>query len=151
MTIKVGIQGRIILGPLGAPGPVEVPMRIALVREGVEPRTIWTKLYRVPVNVPPGQSNVPFVQVEEDITFPTPRPAELEAYIVYVGFDPTADSLHVGSLVPVMGMAWLQREGHTPIALVGGGTGMVGDPSGKREERSDCGIARPGSRAEDCE
>jgi tyrosyl-tRNA synthetase len=53
----------------------------------------------------------------------------------YVGFDPTADSLHVGSLVPVMGMAWLQREGHTPIALVGGGTGMVGDPSGKRNER----------------
>jgi tyrosyl-tRNA synthetase len=53
----------------------------------------------------------------------------------YVGFDPTADSLHVGSLVPVMGLAWLQREGHTPIALVGGGTGMVGDPSGKREER----------------
>jgi tyrosyl-tRNA synthetase len=53
----------------------------------------------------------------------------------YVGFDPTADSLHVGNLVPVMGMAWLQREGHTPIALVGGGTGMVGDPSGKRVER----------------
>ena len=43
----------------------------------------------------------------------------------YVGFDPTADSLHVGSLVPVMGLAWLQRSGHTPIALVGGGTGMV--------------------------
>ncbi|HUR94356.1 MAG TPA: tyrosine--tRNA ligase [Gemmatimonadales bacterium] len=53
----------------------------------------------------------------------------------YAGFDPTADSLHVGNLVPVMGMAWLQRLGHTPIALVGGGTGMVGDPSGKREER----------------
>jgi tyrosyl-tRNA synthetase len=53
----------------------------------------------------------------------------------YVGFDPTADSLHVGNLVPVMGMAWLQRLGHTPIALVGGGTGMVGDPSGKRSER----------------
>jgi tyrosyl-tRNA synthetase len=53
----------------------------------------------------------------------------------YVGFDPTSDSLHVGSLVPVMGLAWLQRHGHTPIALVGGGTGMVGDPSGKREER----------------
>ena len=53
----------------------------------------------------------------------------------YVGFDPTADSLHVGSLVPTMGLAWLQRFGHTPIALVGGGTGMVGDPSGKREER----------------
>jgi tyrosyl-tRNA synthetase len=53
----------------------------------------------------------------------------------YVGFDPTADSLHAGSLVPVMAMAWLQRLGHVPIALVGGGTGMVGDPSGKRTER----------------
>ena len=53
----------------------------------------------------------------------------------YVGFDPTADSLHVGNLVPVMGLSWLQRSGGTPIALVGGGTGMVGDPSGKRGER----------------
>jgi tyrosyl-tRNA synthetase len=53
----------------------------------------------------------------------------------YVGFDPTADSLHVGSLVPVMGAAWLQRFGHTPIVLIGAGTGMVGDPSGKRGER----------------
>jgi tyrosyl-tRNA synthetase len=53
----------------------------------------------------------------------------------YVGFDPTADSLHVGNLVPVMGLAWLQRCGGRPIVLVGGGTGMVGDPSGKRGER----------------
>lgn len=53
----------------------------------------------------------------------------------YVGFDPTADSLHVGSLVPVMGLAWLQRAGGTPIVLVGAGTAMVGDPSGKRQER----------------
>jgi tyrosyl-tRNA synthetase len=53
----------------------------------------------------------------------------------YIGFDPTADSLHVGSLLPVMGLAWLQRSGGRPIALVGGGTGMVGDPSGKRDER----------------
>lgn len=53
----------------------------------------------------------------------------------YVGFDPTADSLHVGNLVPVMGLAWLQRFGGTPIILVGGGTGLVGDPSGKRAER----------------
>jgi tyrosyl-tRNA synthetase len=53
----------------------------------------------------------------------------------YVGFDPTAESLHVGNLVPVMGLAWLQRHGGTPIVLVGGGTGMVGDPSGKRTER----------------
>jgi len=53
----------------------------------------------------------------------------------YVGFDPTADSLHVGSLLPVIGLAWLQRMGGRPIALVGGGTAMVGDPSGKRDER----------------
>jgi len=53
----------------------------------------------------------------------------------YCGFDPTADSLHVGSLVPVMVLAWLQREGGRPIALVGGGTALVGDPSGKRGER----------------
>lgn len=53
----------------------------------------------------------------------------------YVGFDPTADSLHVGNLVPVMVAAWLQRFGHTPIVLIGAGTGMIGDPSGKREER----------------
>lgn len=53
----------------------------------------------------------------------------------YVGFDPTADSLHVGNLVPVMALAWLQRLGGRPLVIVGGGTGMVGDPSGKRSER----------------
>ena len=53
----------------------------------------------------------------------------------YIGFDPTAPSLHVGSLVPIMGLVHLQRAGHTPIALVGGGTGLVGDPSGKARER----------------
>ncbi len=53
----------------------------------------------------------------------------------YAGFDPTADSLHVGNLVPVMALSWLQRLGGTPIVLVGGGTGMVGDPGGRRSER----------------
>jgi tyrosyl-tRNA synthetase len=53
----------------------------------------------------------------------------------YVGFDPTADSLHIGNLVPVMMLMHWQRAGHTPIALVGGATGMVGDPSGKKAER----------------
>jgi len=53
----------------------------------------------------------------------------------YCGFDPTADSLHVGSLVPIMGLAHLQRAGHKPIVLVGGATGLVGDPSGKTEAR----------------
>jgi tyrosyl-tRNA synthetase len=54
----------------------------------------------------------------------------------YCGFDPTAASLHVGSLLPVLGLVRLQRAGHRPIALVGGGTGMIGDPSGKSAERT---------------
>ncbi len=58
-----------------------------------------------------------------------------EQLSAYAGFDPTAPSLHVGHLVPVMGLAHLQRAGHRPIALVGGGTGMIGDPSGKTAER----------------
>src|SRR5438128_6639308 len=58
-----------------------------------------------------------------------------ERVIAYIGFDPTASSLHVGSLLTVMGLARLQRFGHTPIAIVGGGTGMIGDPSGKSQER----------------
>jgi tyrosyl-tRNA synthetase len=54
----------------------------------------------------------------------------------YAGFDPTAASLHVGSLVPIMGLVHLQRHGHRPYALVGGGTGLIGDPSGKSAERT---------------
>src|SRR6476660_9657425 len=58
-----------------------------------------------------------------------------ERVTAYIGFDPTAPSLHVGSLLTVMGLARLQRFGHAPIAIVGGGTGMIGDPSGKSQER----------------
>jgi len=58
-----------------------------------------------------------------------------ESVSYYVGFDPTADSLHIGHLLPVMAMRWLQLGGHRPIALVGGATAMVGDPSGKTEAR----------------
>lgn len=54
----------------------------------------------------------------------------------YVGFDPTADSLHLGNLVPIMGLAWLQKFGHTPYAILGGATGLIGDPSGKSIERN---------------
>ncbi len=58
-----------------------------------------------------------------------------ETVTAYIGFDPTADSLHVGSLLPIMGLVHLQRHGHRPIAIVGGATAMVGDPSGKTELR----------------
>jgi tyrosyl-tRNA synthetase len=66
-----------------------------------------------------------------------PLGAALSAGVVtgYCGFDPTATSLHVGNLVPVMGLAHLQRAGHRPVVLIGGGTGMIGDPSGKTSER----------------
>jgi tyrosyl-tRNA synthetase len=59
-----------------------------------------------------------------------------ESTTVYIGFDPTADSLHVGSLVPIIILLHLQKFGHKPIALVGGATGMIGDPSGKSKERN---------------
>ena len=59
-----------------------------------------------------------------------------ETLTAYVGFDPTASSLHVGSLLPIMALARLQRFGHSPIAIVGGGTGLIGDPSGKAAERT---------------
>ncbi len=58
-----------------------------------------------------------------------------EPLTAYIGFDPTASSLHVGNLLTLMGLARLQRFGHSPIAIVGGGTGMIGDPSGKSQER----------------
>ena len=58
-----------------------------------------------------------------------------ESITAYIGFDPTASSLHVGNLLTLIGLARLQRFGHTPIAIVGGGTGMIGDPSGKSQER----------------
>jgi len=61
---------------------------------------------------------------------------ESQPTTAYAGFDPTASSLHVGHLLPLMGLARLQRFGHTPIAIVGGGTGMIGDPSGKSQERN---------------
>lgn len=67
---------------------------------------------------------------------------ELEEHFInnmvsaYIGFDPSADSLHVGNLLAIMGLAWLQKLGHKPIALAGGGTGRIGDPSGKSAERN---------------
>jgi tyrosyl-tRNA synthetase len=66
----------------------------------------------------------------------TKEQLEKEMTTAYIGFDPTADSLHIGSLVPIILLVHLQKAGHKPIALVGGATGMVGDPSGKSEERN---------------
>jgi hypothetical protein len=88
MTMRVGIEGRILVGPKGGPGGVNVPLRIALVQEGPQPKPIWSKFYMVPVTVPQGASQAIFSQVEDDLTFAMPPSKNLDNYIVYVGFDP---------------------------------------------------------------
>src|SRR5437016_8749623 len=87
LSIKVGVQGRVILGPMGGPGQVGIPLRYAVVREGPQPKTIVTKFKRISVTVAPSQTHVQFVDVEEGLTFPVPPKPELDAYVVYVGFD----------------------------------------------------------------
>jgi hypothetical protein len=91
MSIKVGVQGRVILGPMGAPGQINVPLRYAVVREGPAPKTVVTKFKRVAVAVPADQTHVQFIDVEEGLSFPLPPKSELDAYVVYVGFDEIAD------------------------------------------------------------
>ena len=88
LSIKVGMQGRVILGPEGSPGTVDIPLRYAVVREGLQPKPITTKLDRVSVSVPSNDSNVLFTHVTEGLEFPMPRQAELESLVVYIGFDP---------------------------------------------------------------
>jgi hypothetical protein len=87
MKMKIGVQGRIILGPAGGPGKLDIPLRYAIVHEGPEPKTVLTKFYRVPVTIAEGQKNVTFTNIDEDIAFPIPKDNAIESYIVYVGFD----------------------------------------------------------------
>jgi hypothetical protein len=91
VRMRVGVQGRVIVGPAGAPNQVEVPLRYAVVREGVDPKTIVSKFRRIPVALPSGTTNVTFTDIEEDLRFPMPARAELEAYVLYIGFDDTGD------------------------------------------------------------
>ena len=72
----------------------------------------------------------------QDIMPGTEEQLEKEMTSAYIGFDPTADSLHVGNLLPITLLMRLQRAGHKPYALLGGATGMIGDPSGKSAERN---------------
>lgn len=86
MKVKVGIQGRIIAGPAGAPPEVEVPIRVAVVQEGVPPKLIFSRFYKT--SVPMTEGNTPFSFVAEDISYPAPTPQAGASYIFYVGFDP---------------------------------------------------------------
>jgi len=88
MTMKVGVEGRVLLGPAGGPGQVDIPLRMAVVQEGPAPKTVVSKFYKLAVAISPGQASVPFMHVEQDLSFPMPRGGDLDSYIVYVGFDP---------------------------------------------------------------
>lgn len=91
MTIKVGVEGRVLVGPAGGPGTVEVPLRIAVVREGVNPVTLTTKAALIPVVISQGAERATFTHVEPELAFPLPQPRSLlDNYVVYVGFDPLA-------------------------------------------------------------
>jgi hypothetical protein len=90
VSMKVGMQGRVVLGPEGSAGTVDVPVRFAVVREGVAPKPIATKLDRVSVTVPPDDTNVLFSHVAEGLDFPLPKGNEIDSYVVYIGFDPSA-------------------------------------------------------------
>lgn len=91
VSMKVGVEGRIITGPAGGPGNVDVPLRIAIVKEGVEPKPILSHFARIPVTVTSASDRVTFTHVDSEIAFPMPQPAsDIDAYVVYVGFDPVA-------------------------------------------------------------
>gem|GEM_PF-757360 len=90
MVMRVGVQGRIIVGPAGGPGQVDVPLRIAIVSAPLTaPKTLVTKLIRIPVAIGPNTSNTDFTHIEEGLTFPMPAPGA-EPSLVYIGFDPIA-------------------------------------------------------------
>ena len=91
VSMKVGMQGRVILGPEGGnPAPIDVPLRFAVVQENVDTKVITTKLDRVPVTMPPNDSNVLFSHVTEGLEFPMPRGGDIDYYLIYIGFDPAA-------------------------------------------------------------
>ena len=109
MTMKVGIEGRVITGPAGGPGTVDVPLRIAVVHEGINPKTIASKFGRESVVVNEAVDRVTFTHVESDISFPLPTPlGDIERYVVYVGFDPLGDK-------PVKKAAGAQAGGQAEI------------------------------------
>jgi hypothetical protein len=89
ITARIGIQGRVIAGPAGAPTQVEIPLRVAVVQGGVTEKTIATKVYRTTVAMSEAGSE-PFSLVAEDLVYPVPPGATGDSYIFYIGFDPQA-------------------------------------------------------------
>jgi hypothetical protein len=89
LTIKVGVEGRIATGPAGTPGTVNVPLRIAVVEDAVRPKTIVSRVAKIPVTVNSSVDRVTFTHVDPDVRFPAPNPvSRVDRYVIYVGFDP---------------------------------------------------------------
>ncbi|WP_257167465.1 hypothetical protein [Bradyrhizobium sp. SRS-191] len=90
IVAKIGIQGRVVAGPAGAPATVDIPVRIAVVQGGIGEKVIATKAYRTTVQMT-GDGSVPFTIVAEDMVYPVPPPgANADNYVFYIGFDPQA-------------------------------------------------------------
>jgi hypothetical protein len=88
VAAKVGVQGRIIVGPAGAPASVTIPIRVAVVQEGPQPKTVFSKVYQTTVAIPSDQPSAVYSFVAEDVSYPAPSVEAAESYIFYVGFDP---------------------------------------------------------------
>jgi hypothetical protein len=88
LSVKVGVEGRVITGPAGAPGSLNVPLRMAVVQEGVNPRTVLSKLAVIPVTVNNSVDRVTFTHIDPDISFPLPPGNAIDDYVIYIGFDP---------------------------------------------------------------
>jgi hypothetical protein len=87
ITARIGIQGRVIVGPAGAPPSIEVPIRVAVVQGGIGEKVIATKGYKTTVALE-GAENAPFTLVADDVVYPAPPVAAADSYIFYIGFDP---------------------------------------------------------------
>lgn len=88
ITARIGVQGRVVVGPAGGPPTVDIPLRVAVVQEGVQPKTIFTRAYVT--STPLNDTSEPFSYVMEDVTYPVPAGAAGDAYVFYIGFDPQA-------------------------------------------------------------
>lgn len=88
ITARIGIQGRVIVGPAGAPSTVDVPIRVAVVQDGAPEKIIFTKAFKTSVELPAGELNSEFSLVAEGLVYPVPTAAANDQYIFYVGFDP---------------------------------------------------------------
>lgn len=87
MAVKVGIQGRVIAGPAGAPPEVDIPLRVAVVQDGPQPKTIFSRFYKTTVTMTE-TGNTLFSFVAEDISYPAPPASAHASYVYYIGFDP---------------------------------------------------------------